>query len=257
MRVQRDPLSLSEHERSLEMRGPRTPAFVALSLLAFVWVVVAAPVGVGSGAAAYHPHIDPAEFQPAVDNPYFPLVPGTTFTFVETSGRHVSDEEVSVTHDTRTIMGVRCVVVHDRLEEQGVPVEDTFDWYAQDRQGNVWYFGEATTEFLPHGKVSTEGSWEAGVDRARPGIVMQAHPVAGAPYRQEYSPGHAEDMGQVIAIGDSVTVPYGSFAGCLRTREWSRLEPGRETKWYARGVGLVRSRSTAREEAILISVHRP
>jgi len=154
-------------------------------------------------------------------------------------------------------MGVTCVVVHDQLTQQGVLKEETLDWYAQDKQGNVWYFGEATKEFRAHGKVSTEGSWEAGVEGSQPGIIMKGQPVAGEPYRQEYDKGEAEDMGQVVAVDDSVTVPFGSFTGCVRTREWSMLEPGTEKKWYAKGIGVVRTESTTKEVSTLVSVTRP
>ncbi len=207
--------------------------------------------------AAYRPTIDPANFQAAVDNPYFPLVPGTTFKLVEKKGKRTSENEVTVTHDTKTIMGVTCVVVRDVVRENGVLKEDTYDWYAQDKQGNVWYFGEDTKEFGPRGKVDTEGSWEAGVGKNQPGIIMPGQPSPGAPYRQEYGPGHAEDMGQVVAVGESVTVPYGTFTDCVRTKEWSLLEPGTEKKWYAKGVGVVRTESTTKEVATLVSVTKP
>ena len=232
--------------------------------LAMVWLMMALPWAgsVNGGTAkpaggAYQPHVDPADFQATVDNPYFPLVPGTTYKFVEKPGRKTSENEVTVTHDTKVIMGVTCVVVHDQETHKGVVREETLDWYAQDREGNVWYFGEATKEFRAHGKVSTGGSWEAGVDGAQPGIIMQARPAAGEPYRQEYYKGEAEDMGQVVAVNDSVTVPCGTFTGCVRTREWSMLESGTERKWYAKGVGVVRTESSTKEVWTLVSVTRP
>ena len=207
--------------------------------------------------AEYHPTIDPANFQTTVDNPYFPLVPGTTFKLTEKKGKRTSENEVMVTTETKTIMGVRCVVVRDVVRENGVLKEDTYDWYAQDQDGNVWYFGEDTKEYGPHGKVHTQGSWEAGVANNQPGIIMPGHPAPGPPYRQEYGPGHAEDMGQVVAVGESVTVPYGTFTDCVRTKEWSLLEPGTEKKWYAKGVGVVRTESTTKEVALLVSVSKP
>jgi hypothetical protein len=152
---------------------------------------------------------------------------------------------------------VTCVVVHDVLRRDGTVIEDTYDWYAQDDLGNVWYFGEDTKEFGAKGEVSTAGSWQAGVNGAQPGIVMPARPAVGPAYRQEYLAGQAEDMGQIFAVGDTVSVPYGSFTGCLRTREWSLLESGREIKWYAKGVGLVKSRSTSGELSELVEVTRP
>ncbi len=230
-------------------------------VLALMWMLVIAWASFAGRAfakpAAYHPVIDPANFQAAVDNPYFPLVPGTTFKFIETVGKKSSDNTVTVTRETKVIMGVTCVVVHDQLARKGHVEEDTYDWYAQDKQGNVWYLGEATREFGPHGEVSTEGSWEAGVDGAQPGIVMMAQPIVGDPYRQEYYPGQAEDMGQVVGLNESVKVPYGAIAGCVRTKEWSMLKPGDEKKWYARGLGCVRTETSGKEVATLVAVTKP
>ena len=146
---------------------------VALALMSLLASTGQAGPRHAARSGPYHPVIDPAHFQVNVDNPYFPLVPGTTFKFVEKLGKHVSENEITVTHDTRTIMGVPCIVVRDVVREKGTLKEDTFDWYAQDKQGNVWYFGEDTKEYLANGKVDTEGSWEAGVDRNQPGIIMQ------------------------------------------------------------------------------------
>jgi hypothetical protein len=233
-----------------------TPAASAplVVVLALAWAAAAGRVAAKN--PPYEPHIDPADFRATVDNPYLPLVPGTTFKLVEKLGNHTSENDVTVTADTKVIMGVTCVVVHDVVREKGVIKEDTYDWYAQDMQGNVWYFGEDTTEF--HGdKFSTEGSWKAGVGKNRPGIVMPSKPVPGAPYRQEYGPGIAEDMGQVVAVNDSVTVPYGSFGGCVRTKEWSLLESGTDKKWYARDVGFVREEAADKSVVTLVSVTRP
>jgi len=225
--------------------------------LAFLALVLCGAGRVAARSAPYRPHIDPAEFQRMVDNPYLPLVPGTTYRYTEKIGRRTNENEVTVMAETRVVMGVTCTVVHDVVREKGVVKEDTDDWYAQDRHGNVWYFGEDTKEVLSNGKVSTEGSWEAGVGRAQPGVVMWGSPTPGAPYRQEYGPGRAEDMGQVVAVDDSVTVPYGTFAHCVRTKEWSLLEAGTEKKWYAKGIGVVRSESTSHEIEELVSVTHP
>ena len=191
----------------------------------------------------YHPKIDPANFIHVIDNPYFPLKPGTVFTYSEKEGKENRDNKVEVTHETKIIMGVKCVVVRDTLSLDGKVLEDTFDWYAQDKEGAVWYFGEDTKEYKSGGRVSTEGSWEAGVKGGQPGIVMPAHPKPGEPYRQEYGPGAAEDVGQVIAVNESTTVPAGTYKDCVRTKEWSLLESGHEKKWYAKGTGLVRAES--------------
>jgi hypothetical protein len=146
-----------------------------------------------------------------------------------------------VTHDTKQIMGVKCVVVDDRVWTNGKLTKKTFDWYAQDKRGNVWYFGEDSKEYK-NGKVtSTGGSWEAGKDGAKPGIIMPAHPKVGQTYRQEYYKGKAEDMAQTLSLNGSVKVPYGSFNDVLVTKEWSPLEPGvAEHKYYVAGVGDIK-----------------
>jgi hypothetical protein len=153
-------------------------------------------------------------------------------------------------------MGVKCVVVHDTVTLDGVLIEDTFDWYAQDKQGTVWYFGEATKEFKLGGRVSTTGSWEAGVKGAQPGIVMPAHPQVGQRYRMEYAANEAEDIVRITALDETVAVESNAFKECVRTREWSMLESGSSTKWYAKGVGLVRAECTTGEVSTLISVTR-
>jgi hypothetical protein len=226
--------------------------------------VLAATLLHGSGASAgkpksagYAPHIDPAEFVARVDNPWFPLVPGTRFVFHETKDGKTAVNEVTVLSDTKVLMGVNCTVVHDVVKDGDTVKEDTYDWYAQDKQGNVWYFGEDTREFLPGGRINTEGSWQAGAARNQPGIIMPGKPVPGAPYRQEYGPGHAEDMGQVVAVNDSVKVPYGSFGGCVRTKEWSLLEAGTDRKWYAKGVGFIREEAADKAVVTLVSVTLP
>jgi hypothetical protein len=147
---------------------------------------------------------------------------------------------MTVTHSTKQIMGVKCVVVDDRVLAHGNLTEKTFDWYAQDKNGNVWYFGENSKEYK-NGKVSTEASWEAGKDGAEPGVIMQAHPKVGRTYRQEYLKGVAEDMAKVLDLNGSVTVPYSSFNHVLVTKEWSPLEPGVVAhKYYAAGGGDVK-----------------
>jgi hypothetical protein len=244
----------SKAEKSMHYR----PFMYAALLLAFIWSIGTITGTEKSGSEKYNPHIDPANFQTAVDNPWFPLVPGTAYMYREQVGGGTNQNEVTVTKDTRVIMGVTCIVVHDKVMEKDVLKEETFDWYAQDKQGNVWYFGEATREFEGGGKVSTKGSWEAGIDGAQPGIIMMGKPAPGKPYRQEYYAGEAEDMGQIVAVNESVTVPYGVFTGCVRTKEWSMLEPGSEKKWYARGIGTVRTQSSSNKEvSVLVSITKP
>lgn len=189
---------------------------------------------------AYGPVIDPANFVTAIDNPYLPLTPGTVFIYegkTDTGNEHI---EVEVTSDTKVIQGVTCVVVRDTVTVDGAMEEQTFDWYAQDNAGNVWYFGEDSKSYENGKFVSTEGSWEAGVDGALPGIVMQANPTIGDIYRQEYYKGEAEDMAEVLSLTETASVPYGSYTDLLMTKEWSPLEPSViENKYYAPGLGLV------------------
>jgi|SRR5215210_488140 len=195
----------------------------------------------GKAGETYSPNIDPANFTTNVDNKYFPLKPGTTYVYEGKTKEGTERNEVAVTSDTRRVMGVECVVIRDKVFLNGSLIEDTFDWYTQDRQGNVWYFGENTKE-LQNGKVeSTEGSWEAGVDGARPGIIMQADPKVGETYRQEYYKGKAEDMAKVLSLDESATVPYGSFDHLLMTKDWNPIDPasGVEQKYYAPGIGNV------------------
>jgi hypothetical protein len=200
--------------------------------------------GCGSGKkcavdSTYDPTIDPADFtnSTTVDNRLMPLTPGTTYAF-EGGGETI---EVTVTSDTRVILGITCVVVRDTVSTGGQIIEDTYDWFAQDTEGNVWYFGEDTKEYEDGAVVTTEGSWEAGVDGAKPGIVMHAtQPAAGSPYRQEYYPCEAEDMAEVVSLNEAVSVPFGQYGNCLQTREFTPLEPdANEYKYYCQDVGVV------------------
>ena len=190
----------------------------------------------------YDPEINPEDFVEEIDNPYFPLVPGTTFVYEggsEEEGTNIR-EEVFVTNETKVILGVTTTVVQDTEYEDGELVEETFDWYAQDNEGNVWYFGEDSTEYEDGEPVSTEGSWEAGVNGAQPGIVMPGDPQVGDIYYQEFSPGEAEDQAEVLSLSETLNISYGSFENCLKTREFTTLEPGsEENKYYAPGVGLL------------------
>ncbi len=185
----------------------------------------------------------PGDFGSDVQNPYWPLEPGSRWVYreadVEGNAQRV---EVTVTDETKTILGIEARVVHDLVTEDGEPVEDTFDWYAVDRSGNVWYLGEDTKE-LENGKVvSTEGSWEAGVDGAQPGIALPGDPRVGLSYRQEYYEGEAEDAAEVLSVTESVKVPFGSFGEALQTKDFTPLEPDLvEHKFYAKGVGPVRA----------------
>jgi hypothetical protein len=195
--------------------------------------------------------IDPASFVRSVDNPWFPLKRGSTYVYLGVEKGKQYRAVVKVTTGTKTILGVSCVVVQDDVYVGGRSAERTADWYAQDREGNVWYFGEATAELDTKGRiVTTEGSWEAGVDGAEPGIVMPAHPKVGRSFRQEYYKGHAEDHFRIISLSARVQTPYASANRALKTREWTPLETGSvEFKYYVRGVGLVKDADAELVEA--------
>jgi len=183
---------------------------------------------------------NPNNFVAGVNNPLFRLAPGTRLTYREETDEGVETDTVVVTHDAKTILGVAVTVVHDFVSLDGSLTEDTFDWYAQDSDGNVWYFGEDTKTY-DHGVfVTDEGSWEAGVNNAKAGIIMLAHPKVGDQYQQEDSPGVVADEAKVLGLDETVTVQGGTFAHCLKTSESTPLEHGvREFKYYAPGVGTV------------------
>ncbi len=185
--------------------------------------------------------VDPEAFTTEIDNPYWPMKPGSHWVYRETDAEgDVQRNDVIVTNKTKTIMGIEAVVVHDTVRQGGQLTEDTFDWYAQDSEGNLWYLGEDTTEY-ENGKVKTkEGSWEAGVDGALGGIIVPAHPEPGLTYREEYYKGHAEDGAEVLTLDAHAKVPYGTYDHILQTRNFSPIEPNVvEEKFYARGVGVV------------------
>lgn len=212
------------------------------------------PAGGGNGVN-FAPPFNPARFVSGVDNPYFPLLSGSHWVYQEGS----QTVDVLVTGASKTVLGVVCVEVHDSVSEGGELVEDTYDWYAQDTDGNVWYMGEDTAEYAGGVVTSTEGSWEAGVNGAAAGIILPAQPATGQIYRQEYYAGHAEDEGEILELGATATTPFGDFSGCIRTHDFSSLETSvNENKYYAAGVGIVLSidvNTGQREE--LISFSRP
>jgi len=198
------------------------------------------PFPAALSASPFRPLIDPSRFSTTIDNPYFPLSPGSVLTFKGTSDGEDEVDIVTVTRDTKTILGVTCVVVRDEVKVAGETTELTFDWYAQDRDGNVWYFGEDSREIEGGKIVSREGSWEAGKSGAQPGIIMPGKRTVGLAYRQEYYAGHAEDQAKIVSITDEVSISYGSFQRVVVTEDSSRLDPTLvERKYYAAGIGLV------------------
>jgi hypothetical protein len=184
----------------------------------------------------------PSDFTTKIDNSWWPMRPGARWIYRETDSEGARQRVVvTVTRRTKVIAnGVTARVVHDVVTEDGKPVEVTDDWYAQDRAGNIWYLGEDTTEYENGRPVSKEGSFEAGVDGARAGIIMPAHPRVGMRYRQEYYKGHAEDRARIMSLRERAEVPFGFFSRALMTRDENPLEPRiLEYKFYARGVGPV------------------
>jgi hypothetical protein len=194
----------------------------------------------------YEPHLEPSAFVDAIDNPYMPMPVGAHWVYAGMSDGETERIEITVTGERKVVMGISAFVVRDSVTVDGELVEDTFDWFAQDADGNVWYLGEDSKEYEDGEVVSTGGSWEAGVDGARPGIVMPASPASGHVYRQEFYPGEAEDMMQIIDVGTELVVPAGRYADVVRTRDWTPLEPDTvEEKTYARGVGKIREEKVA------------
>jgi hypothetical protein len=230
-------------------------------------IAAAAALGVllalGSGAqvAIAKSQPSPGDFVRRVDNPWFPLIPGTTFVYRGVKDGKAARDVYTVTQAAKTIQGVRCTGVRDRLFLAGRLEERTTDWYAQDRRGNVWYFGESTAELDRAGRVtSTEGSWQAGRSGAQAGIYMTARPQVGQSRRQEYYKGHAEDHFSVLTLRASVSVPYVSSNRALLTKEWTPLEPGTvDHKYYLRGIGEVKEVTVKgpTERLELVSLRKP
>jgi hypothetical protein len=191
------------------------------------------------GVAVPADRLDPTDFVAAIDNPFSPMLPGMSWTYRSAGSEGAETIVVTVTHRTRIVDGVRATVVRDVVTTRDGVVEDTYDWFAQDTAGNVWYLGEDTTAY-EDGRASKEGSWEAGEDGAKAGIVMLADPDVGDAYQQEYYPGEAEDRGEVLAVDAAVRIPLGRFTGLVKTADTTPLEPEVvEHKYYAEGVGLV------------------
>ncbi len=235
---------------------------VGWALAAFATAALAGCGGSGDSAlpvGSEPVELDPADFTIEIDNRYWPMAPGTTWVYRETDAEgNVQKVVVTVTDETRVVMGVEARVVHDVVTENGETVEDTYDWYAQDADGNVWYLGEDTKELEDGKVVSTEGSWEAGVDGAQPGIAMPADPEVGLEYRQEYSAGEAEDAAEVLSLDELAETPLGSYRDVLMTKDFTPLRPEvLEYKLYAPGVGPVVvlgvSGGVGREELVELS----
>jgi len=207
--------------------------------------------------AAYDPVIDASNFVSQINNKYFTLIPGTKFTYEDRM--RTLRIEVTVTNEKKKLMGVTTTGVRVTEWRNGLLKEDTTDWYAQDRAGNVWYFGEAVNNYTDGIVVSHKGSWEAGVDGAKPGIIMPADPKIGESYRQEYYFARAEDMGTVIATNRKVTVPYGTLENCIQIQDSTPLETRREYKYYCLDIAFIALDKPigVGAEAELVSITRP
>ena len=203
----------------------------------------------------------PSEFAPRVDNPWFPLRPGTTLLYRGRKDGEPSRDRFRVLVQKKTILGVDATAVSDRLYIRGQLEERTRDWYAQDRRGNVWYLGEATAELNPNGSVkSREGSWQAGVDGARAGIFMPAHPHRGQSGIQEMYKGEAEDHFRVLDLNAIVETQAAVTSHALLTREWTPLEPGVvDHKFYVPGIGTVLEETVKGGDEVnaLVGIRRP
>jgi hypothetical protein len=225
---------------------------IALGLLGVALAAAAGPAAAALPQGSEPVQLDPAQFSTQITNPYFPLAPGDRYVYRETDGKTKEHVVVSVSDQTKLIAnGVTARVVHDRVSEHREVIEDTFDWYAQDSEGNVWYLGEDTVE-CANGKIKSHaGSFEAGVDGAQPGVIMPANPVPGLKYRQEYSAGKAEDHAEVLSVNEQAEAPFGHFTDVLLTKDLVPLEPTvSEYKLYAPGVGLLVAVKTSGGEGL-------
>jgi hypothetical protein len=225
--------------------------YYLVSAIAVV-LLMGLPIGVAGAKCLEARAPDPSEFDDPGANTYFPQAIGTTYVYWAETEDELILNEITITSGTEVIMGITCTVVYDAewvwVDDpinNWIIIEETDDWHAWDNYGNVWYFGEDTTSFEYDEYwnligTSTGGSWEAGVDGALPGIVMPADPMTGMCYQQEYYEGEAEDMGKVLRLDAKVSIEYGDYKDCLKTKEWTPLETGAvEHKYYAPGVGLV------------------
>jgi hypothetical protein len=230
-------------------------AAIAVAAIAALWASNASAAGQPSS-----PTFDPDNFVAIVNNPYYPLPVGRTLVYSGVKDGQTQRDTVTITNQTKVILGVTATVVSDVADHNGAILEKTSDWYAQDKQGNVWYLGEDTVHYLANGKGDTSGSWEAGVNGAVPGIIMEANPQIPDAYRQELFAGEAEDTAWIVDRGGTVSVPYGKVKNVLTTLEATRLEPGAyDQKVYGPGLGIIleQSLSGPNEYAKLESVSGP
>ena len=230
-----------------------TRTVAAAALAALVGLGLLAGGAIHATAGTNPAAIDPDDFTNPQPNPYFPLEPGTVSILRGSEDGARLLNRTTVTPWTKVIQGVTTTVVQDVLYSDGILEEKTTDWYAADNSGTVWYFGERTATYDEHGTViSTEGSWQAGVDGASAGIIMPANPRPTDAYRQESYRGHAEDQAWIVANHQVVHVPYGDVTQVVRSYEWTRLEPGVvAVKFYGPGLGIVREKDVSGGDELL------
>lgn len=205
--------------------------------------------------SGYKPDVNITKFTNStnITNPYFPYAAGKKYIYEGQTqdGLELIEEQRLTT--TKTILGITCIIVNFKAYLNGTLIEEAWDWYAQDNDGNVWYFGEDVDNYVNGVLLDHGGSWEAGVDGAQPGTIMPANPQTGMKYREEYYFNHAEDEAEITATGLTVTIPLGTYTNCIKTRNWTALEPDlNENKFYAPGIGLVKEENVTDKEEIFL-----
>lgn len=213
-----------------------------------------------SSADAYTVEINPDDFVATVDNAYFPRLPGTRYVYEGMTADGLERNEIEILPETRTIMGIQATIMHDVVYLDGELIEETYDWFAQDREGNVWYLGEDVDNYENGVLADHHGSWEAGIDGALPGIVMFANPTdhIGETMRQEYYAGQAEDQADILSATEQITVPVGSFDNVVQTYDYTPLDPeAQEHKFYAAGIGEIRTVDLLTNEEFVLIEYTP
>jgi hypothetical protein len=242
------------------MSDARCASLAVLAVVTLIGGTLPVSTALAAEAKTYNPSINPADFEPRIAHKYFTLEPGTKFTYKRETSRGTEHVETIVLRETKQVMGVTATVVREIEWLNDTLIEDTRNWYAQDRSGNIWYFGEAVDNYENGMLADHEGSWEAGVEGAKPGIVMVKEPKAGESFPQ----GSSEDMRSVVSLGASVSVPQGKFEDCLKVRDWNEDE-GTATskhKYFCAGLGYIALKESGGtgasrvERAELISVSR-
>jgi hypothetical protein len=206
--------------------------------------------------SAHKPDVNISKFinSTNITNPYFPVAVGKKYIYEGQTQDGLERIEEQRLTDTKTILGITCIIVNFKAWLNGTLIEEAWDWYAQDNDGNVWYFGEAVDNYNTNGSLKDHGgSWEAGVDGAQPGTIMPANPQTGFAYREEYYFNHAEDRAEITGTGLTVTNSLGTYTNCIKTKNWTELEPDlNENKFYAPGIGLVKEENVTDKTEIVL-----